>query len=108
MEDTIKRIEQRLNDSAIAPAEKQKLLELVGSLRKELEQIPQEKRDEAGSVAEFAEVAASQALKENKNPALVEHASEGVNKAMEGMAQDYPSLTRVVGQFCDFLSSMGI
>lgn len=105
---TLVRIEQRLRDAALDSQEKQTLQELVGNLRAELEALPESSREQAASLAAFTEVAAGEAVRREKDPAVLAHATEGIGISLRRMGQDHPALTRVVGQLCDFLSGMGI
>ncbi len=107
-EDTIARIEATLKNSALEAAEKQQLLQLVESLRRELRSLPQERAEKGASVAAFAEVAAREAVRKEKDPEMLDYATGGMAKALQNLGKDHPGLTRVVNQICDFLSGTGI
>lgn len=106
--DTIARIEKRLAESSLDPAEKQRLVDLVAQLRQELDALPADSAEKASSVASFAEVAAQEATRGEKNPDLVAHATQGLEKAAHGLGRGYPGLTRIVNQLCELLSDTGI
>lgn len=106
--DTISRIEAMLQDSSLNADEKRKLLELVAGLKQELQALPKEGAEKAASVAAFAELATREAMRQEKDPALLEHATSGLDLAQQRLSKDYPKLARIVNQFCDFLSGSGI
>lgn len=108
--DTLRRIEQRLQESSLESGEKDRLQQLLVQLRSELENLPEESAESASSVAAYAEIATLQATREggSKESKLIEHASEGMSLSLAGFEQEHPGLTRAVNQFCEFLSGMGI
>lgn len=106
--ETITRIEQMLRDATLPQEERDTLLELMANLRQELATLSGEGAEKAASVASFTEVAAREAVRREKDPALLEHATAGMTKAVQSVGSGATGLTRVVNQICDFLSSMGI
>lgn len=108
IKDTISRIEARLKDAQISDTEKEGLLKLLEELRGELEGIAANNAEKASSVASFAEIATREGTRGEKDPELLEHATDGLNKSIRSFESEHPELSRIVGQICDFLSGTGI
>lgn len=107
--DTLKKIEARLNASATLSDESRAVLEaLLGDLRREIGSLPHERAEEAESIAAFTESSAREALRETRDPDLLDAALHGLRTSVRHVEASHPKLTEVVNGICQQLSNLGI
>lgn len=88
--------------------QKTELLTLLKSLNREVEQLATTHHEDAGSIADFTQVTAKQALRSEQNPALLKASVVALETSVEKFEVSHPSLTQAVNTFCNYLSGMGI
>ena len=107
IEDTLHKIESRLNESKNLKSENRNALQkLVNELRLEIDQL--EDNDRAESIAGFTETSAREALRKEQDQDLLDVALDGLQKSTREFEISHPGLTTVVNNICHHLSNLGI
>ena len=106
---TISRIEERIrNNDSLNAEKKRELLALVGELKKEVTVLEETHSEDAGSIAGFTETSVHEAIREVKNPELLEHSLAGMKLAVEKLEVSHPKLVGVINNFGQTLWKIGI
>jgi hypothetical protein len=109
IEDRIRRIEARLQESAnIPPESKAELLKLLAALKDEVAGLAQTHEEDARSIARFVDASAHEATRAEKKPKLVQASLNGLTASVESFEASHPKLAEVVNQIATVLSNMGI
>lgn len=109
IQDTIHKLEARLEKSAAMPAEtREELLTLLATLKSEVDQLSQTDAEHAESIAGFTALYAHEATRGQRNPALLEHSQRGLASAVSELEQTHPRLVRLVNSICTSLANLGI
>jgi phage I-like protein len=109
IEDTIAKIEARLKaGEAIHPERKEELLQLLATLKAEMATLPQAHREQAQSIASFAEVSTHEATRSEQNPQLLKLSLEGLSQSVAGFEKSHPRLVQIVNAISNTLSNLGI
>jgi len=109
IEDTVSKLEAQLREARnLSPERRDELLQLLGTLKAEVAELSKTNREEAQSVARFAELSALEATRLAKNQKLQDLSLEGFKSSVEGFEQSHPGLVRVVDSISRTLSNLGI
>lgn len=108
IQDTLKKIEHRLAAETMPAEKRTELLDLLATLRCEVEQLSSTDVERAQSIAGFTQVSAHEAIRTDKNPALQRHAIAGLRASVEGFEETHPRLVQAVNSVCTSLSNLGI
>ncbi|MGO8699641.1 MAG: DUF4404 family protein [Limisphaerales bacterium] len=109
LQDTISKIEERLRDSAsLSETQRAELIELLGQLRQEIRQLSKTHQEQAESITSFAEASAREAMRQSRNPQLVEHSIGGLKSSVQEFETTHPHLAGVVNRLATMLANMGI
>jgi len=109
IEETIEKIEARLQGSDSMPPEKRKeLAELLAKLKSEVAGLSRTHAEQAESIAGFADVSTHEATREKKNPALLELSVNGLKSSVEEFEKSHPKLVEIVNSISNALSNLGI
>jgi len=109
IQDTITKIEARLQGAENLSAEKrEELAALLAQLKAEVGELAKTHREDAQSIAGFAQVSTHEATRAEKNPASLEHSLAGLSASVAGFEQSHPRLVQVVNSICTTLSNLGI
>jgi hypothetical protein len=108
IEETIGKIEARINAGAISPERKEELLHLLGTLKSEMAALAKTHGEEAQSIASFAEVSTHEATRAQQNPQLLKLSLEGLSQSVEGFEKSHPRLVQIVNAISNTLSNLGI
>ena len=106
--DTIAKLEAKLKDTSLSPRKRRELLELLNRLKTEVNTLSRTHRDEAESIAGFAEAATREATRARKNPKLVDLSMQALTASVAGFEKSHPRLVEVVNRICTTLASLGI
>lgn len=109
-EKTINKIEEKIqNNASIDKSKKAELLELMGHLKLELEQLRKTDSSKARAIADLAETSTQKAF---DAMTAVDASSETPLKELETSVEEFevshPRLVRVINRICIMLSSIGI
>jgi Domain of unknown function (DUF4404) len=109
IDDTIAKIQQRLEQSANLPVEKRaELLDLIAQLKTEIKGVSASDPDQAQSIAGFAELSTHEATRDQPQSATKNSAISGLESTVKGFEAAHPKLTAVVNRIADALSNLGI
>jgi hypothetical protein len=109
IEKTIGEIETKIHASGSLGAErKHELLQLLGTLKAEVGTLAYTHREQAQSIAGFAQVSTHEAMREKQNPESLQHSVEGLRSSVDGFEQSHPRLVQIVNSISQTLSNLGI
>jgi hypothetical protein len=109
IEDTIGKIETRIQGSdTIKDERRNELLELIATLKSEVEQLSKTHGDQAQSIAGFAQVSAHEATRSEPNPQLLKLSLEGLTSSVRELEKSHPRLVHIVNAISNTLSNLGI
>ena len=109
IEETISEIEAKIsNAEAVSPERRQELLQLLTTLKTEVAKLSQTNREQADSIAGFAQVSTHEAMRMEQNPQLREISLQGLRSSVEDLEQSHPRLTQIVNRISQMLSDWGI
>ena len=107
--ETIGKIEARIASvESLSDTRKRELQELLATLKTEVGDLSHTHREQAQSIAGFAEVSAHEATRAEPNPQLLKLSLEGLSSSVHGFEQSHPELARVVNTISQTLSNLGI
>ncbi|MBI2949532.1 MAG: DUF4404 family protein [Verrucomicrobia bacterium] len=106
---TISEIEGRLRKAeSIKEEHKAELLDLLSTLKSEIEQLSRTHSEQAQSIAGFTNVSTHEATRDEKNPQLVKLALDGLSASVAEFENSHPKLVEIVNRICLTLSNLGI
>lgn len=109
IDDTIRKIEAQLESSESLPAgRRRELLELLAQLKSEVGVLSQTHTDEARSIAGFTQVSTHEAMRETRNPQLLDLSLQGLRSSVDGFEKTHPRLVQIVNSISNTLSNLGI
>lgn len=109
IENTIDKIEAKVRGEAhLSAKKKSELLRLLSSLKSEIANLSKTHAEHAESIAGFIERSAHEAVRQEKNPALLKLAVDGLAASAKGFELSHPQLVEDVNYICTVLANMGI
>jgi chromosome segregation ATPase len=109
IEDTIAKIEARLQSAEAIPADKRReLQQLLETLKSEIGKLSRTHADQAQSIAGYTEMSAHEATRETQNPKLLKLSLRGLTTSVEELEKSHPKLVQVVNAISNALSNLGI
>jgi len=109
LDKTITELEERIKKAdSIKGNDQSALLKLVGDLKVEITNLSKTHEEEANSIAGFTQIAAHEALRQEKNPGLFKIAQDGLEKSVEEFEVTHPTLVNTIREISDVLSNLGI
>lgn len=80
----------------------------IRTLKSELKKLDAKHADKARSVESFADAAAHQAARKDRNPELLKTAVAGLERAAAEFEATHPNLAAAVAEICRELTELGI
>ena len=109
IQDTISKIEERLRGAeSVNDQNRAELLKLLATLKAEVSDLSETDAEQAQSIAGFTAVSTHEAIREERNPELVEISLKGLSSSVQGFEESHPKLVQVVNSICTTLSNLGI
>ena len=109
IENTISEIEAKIQSAdSVSPERRQELLQLLGTLKTEVASLSKTNREQADSIAGFAQISTHEAMRAEQNPQLRELSVQGLRSSVEDLEQSHPRLTEIVNRISKMLSDWGI
>jgi prefoldin subunit 5 len=109
IDDTLAKIEARLQSAEAIPDDKRReLRELVSKLKSEVNELSRTHAEQAQSIAGFTEVSAHEATREQQNPQLLKLSLRGLKSSVEEFEKSHPQLVQIVNSISNSLSNLGI
>lgn len=109
IENTISEIEARLRqDKTVDDAKKQELLALLNRLKSEVSILSKTNKEDASSIASFAQISTNEAIRIKPNSKLIEISVAGLRSSVDGFEKTHPQLVEIVNRISNTLSNLGI
>lgn len=109
IEDTIEKIEARLQHADSLPEDKRaELRQLFATLKAEVAKLPRTHAEQAESIAGFADISTHEATREQQNPELLKLSLSGLSSSVEEFEKSHPKLVQIVNAISNALSNLGI
>ena len=109
IDDTVKKIEARIQSSeSIGPERREELLQLLSTLKGEIDRLSQTHVEQAQSIAGFTEISTHEATRQEQNPQLLRLSLDGLRSSVEGIEKSHPQLVQIVNSISNTLSNLGI
>jgi hypothetical protein len=109
IQETLEKLDARLRAvETLKDENRRELLQLVATLRHEVEVLSRTDSEQAESIAGFAAVSAHEATRDEKNDQLLKLSLGGLAASVEGFEHSHPRLVQVVDRICTTLASLGI
>jgi hypothetical protein len=109
IDDTIGKIEERIQGTeALKEDRRRELLQLLGTLKAEVEELSKTHGEQAESIAGFADVSTHEATRTEQNPVLLKLSLQGMKSSVSGFEESHPRLVRIVNAISHTLSNLGI
>ena len=109
IDETIQRIEETVQSAgALDAAQRDRLLSLVGELKREVTGLASTHQEQAQSIAGFAQVGAHEAMRVDKDQDLLRHSLDGLAASVERFEATHPRLVSVVESIEQLLRNIGL
>jgi hypothetical protein len=109
IQDTITKMRTRIEASeSVRPERRAELLELLDTLEKEVSTLPSTHREQAQSLAGFADLSAHEATRATPNPQLLQLSLQGLSSSAAEFEKSHPRLVHIVNAISHTLSNLGI
>jgi hypothetical protein len=109
IEDTVSKIEAKIHGSdSISEEKKRELLQLLATLKSEVNKLSVTNQEQAQSITAFTEISAHEATREKQNPTLLDLSLKGLDSSVEGFEKSHPQLVQIVNSISKTLSDLGI
>jgi queuine/archaeosine tRNA-ribosyltransferase len=109
IEDTIGKIRAKLEGAdAMKDDRRRELLQLLDTLRREVDTLSKTDREQAQSIAGFAELSTHEAMRSEQNPRLLKLSLEGLTSSVAELEESHPRLVQIVNAISNMLSNLGI
>jgi prefoldin subunit 5 len=108
-ESNLTEIEAKIRDAEnLSDERKRELLQLLDTLKAEVDNLSKTHGEEAQSIAGFAQLSAHEATRQQQNPQSLHHSLEGLRSSVEGFEKSHPQLVRIANNISNMLSNLGI
>jgi hypothetical protein len=109
VQDTVNKIEEMIrSNKSLNKNNKTQLLNLLATLKPEIEKLSNVKAEHAESVAGFMERSTHEALRQEKNPTLLKLAIDGLSASVKDFEASHPQLVETVNYIAIALANIGI
>ena len=109
LNETIKSIENRVRGGkSISEENRAGLLELLETLREEVDDLSTTRAEHAESITGFTDASTREALREEQDPKLLELSIEGLSSSVREIETSHPRLVASVNRICTMLANLGI
>ena len=109
IEETIGKIETKIQSAETIKEERRReLLQLVGTLKSEVEALSKTHGEQAQSIARFAEVSTHEATRSEQDPKLLQLSLQGLTSSVAELEKSHPRLVQIVNAISNTLSNLGI
>jgi hypothetical protein len=109
IDETLTQLQAKIRQASALNAEQQaELLQLLQALHTEIHTLAHTHTEQAESITRFTGVSAHEAVRQHRNPQLVELALQGLMSSVEAFETSHPQLVRIVNAISTFLANLGI
>ena len=109
VEDTVKKIEEKIrNSGSITGKKKAELLKLIASLQSEITNLAKAEGEHAESIAGFVERLTHEATRQKRNPELLRLSLAGLAASVKGFEASHPRMVEDINFISAVLANMGM
>jgi hypothetical protein len=109
IDETLAQLEAKIHQTGALNAEqKAELLQLLQALHTEVHALAHTHAEHAESITGFTGVSTHEAVREPRDPHLVELALQGLASSVEAFETSHPELVRIVNAISMMLANIGI
>ena len=109
IDETLARLETKIHQASVLnAAQKAELLQLLQALHTEIDALAATHAEHAESITGFTGVSTHEAVRQHRNPQLVETARQGLMSSVEAFETSHPQLVSAVNAISTFLANLGI
>jgi hypothetical protein len=109
LEDTLSKLETRIQNAGnLREENRQELLQLISQLKTEVSGLSKTHKEQAETIASFAELSTHEAMRESRNPETLKHSTAGLTSSVDEFEQTHPQLVLAVNRIATTLANMGI
>lgn len=107
--ETLSKIEDKLqNATGVSEQTRAELATLLGTLKAEVTELSRTDAETARNIAGLAATSTTEAIREEKNPELLDVALQDLRASVEGFEQSHPKLVQIVNRVSTTLANLGI
>ena len=108
-DDTLTQLETDIRQSdALNAEQKAELLGLLTTLKAEITALKHTHAEHAASVVEFTTQLTLEAVRQTRDPQLIDSATQGLSASVTELEASHPQLVQIVNAISMLLSSIGI
>ena len=109
IKNTLTKIEDKVKSiTTVKEENKTQLLNLLSTLKSEIEELAETEGEHAKSIVGFTEVSTHEATRQDKNPQQLKDSIDELASSVEGFEASHPTLVGTVNAICVMLSNLGI
>jgi uncharacterized phage infection (PIP) family protein YhgE len=109
IKETITKLEDKVKHiNSIKEENKTQLLNLLSTLKSEIEELAQTEGEHAESIVGFTEISTHEATRQDKDQQRLKHSVDELASSVEGFEVSHPTLVGTVNALCVMLSNLGI
>lgn len=109
IKETISAIQARIRGAdSLSSERRDELLQLLGNLENEVDELSRTHSEQAQSIARFAQLSAHEATRDKPQPKLLDLSLQGFRSSVDGFEKSHPKLVQVVNTISHTLSNLGI
>jgi hypothetical protein len=107
VDETLARLEAKIHQASVLnAAQKAELLQLLHTLHTEIRALAATHAEHAESITGFTSVSTHEAVRQHRNPQLVETALQGLVSSVEAFETSHPQLVHTVNAISTFLANL--
>ena len=107
--ETLSKIENKLqNASGVSESTRAELVALLGTLKAEVTELSRTDAETARNIAGLAATSTTEAIREAKDPELLDLSLRDLAASVEGFEQSHPGLVQIVNRISTTLANLGI
>lgn len=109
IEETIKRIEARIQAAdTLTPERRKELIELLSTLKAEAAILARTHGEQAQNIVGLTQVTAQAAMRTDQDPQVLNRSVQALRRSVEDFETTHPRLAQIVNSISTTLSSSGI
>jgi len=109
IDETIQRIEKTIGENeTLDENRKKELMDLVAHLKNEIDNLGDTHREDAGSIASYAESSVREAVRSEVDAELLQHTLDGLSLSVRRFEISHPMLIGIINNIGRILNQIGV
>jgi len=109
IKETISAIQARIQGAeSLNDERRRELFQLLATLENEVDDLSRTHREQAQSIAGFAQLSAHEATRGTPHPQLLDLSLQGLRSSVDGFENSHPKLVQIVNAISNTLANLGI